>query len=352
MEFFMNYAKRYRSHCAVIIIFMVFWFCCPLLAQDKGSCKLSNENRQFIQKALDDWSKVSRDLLKIDPRPLPWIILFDTSCVWHLAPDKEFLKDAEPAAAQINFENQPVPVYARLHDGKLTLPNGSAIPAKGTAFSSLYNNEKKPFVVVSLLDVWRLNPGLARRPGLADIMRGVICHENVHTRQLAMVAQKVNELKKRYSLPEDISDDIIEERFGKIAEFKAAFETGSDILYEAAAEKNAARRDSLVAKVLKMVGNRKARYYKGVNKPYEELEDLFLNMEGIAVWVTFKMPGMNKQQDMEKGKKIKRAKNSWSQDRGLVLFLLIEKMVSNWHQRVLGPELASPYKLLEEAVKK
>ena len=43
--------------------------------------------------------------------------------------------------------------------------------------------------------------------------------------------------------------------------------------------------------------------------------------------------------------------NDWSQDEGLALFLLLEKIAPGWQKRVLGPAMTSPFELLEKAIK-
>ncbi|MEO8277023.1 MAG: hypothetical protein ABI639_12480 [Thermoanaerobaculia bacterium] len=51
------------------------------------SCVLPAEDRTWIESALVAWADVSRDDLRLTPEPLPWMLLFDEHCVWHLQPD-------------------------------------------------------------------------------------------------------------------------------------------------------------------------------------------------------------------------------------------------------------------------
>jgi hypothetical protein len=72
---------------------------------------------------------------------------------------------------------------------------------------------------------------------------------------------------------------------------------------------------------------------------------------GVAVWAWFKLSQIDPRFDIGvKAPVIERARNTWSQAEGLALFLLIDSMVSDWRERVLGPSLASPFALLEEAL--
>ncbi|MEX2374254.1 MAG: hypothetical protein WD942_01545 [Dehalococcoidia bacterium] len=83
----------------------------------------------------------------------------------------------------------------------------------------------------------------------------------------------------------------------------------------------------------------------------ETSRKFFLNMEGVAVWAAFKLSQTNPAFDIGiENPTVDRRRNSWSQDQGLALFLLIDELVPSWRDRVLGPELASPFELLEDAV--
>ena len=42
--------------------------------------------------------------------------------------------------------------------------------------------------------------------------------------------------------------------------------------------------------------------------------------------------------------------DSWSQQEGLVLFLLIDRLVPNWQSRFLSPNFPSPFAVLREAL--
>jgi hypothetical protein len=43
--------------------------------------------------------------------------------------------------------------------------------------------------------------------------------------------------------------------------------------------------------------------------------------------------------------------NEWVQDEGLALYLLLDRFVVNWQERLLSPDLASPTGVLAEALR-
>jgi hypothetical protein len=178
-----------------------------------------------------------------------------------------------------------------------------------------------------------------------------VLHEIMHTRQLPYVALKVDDLRKRLEVPDKVDDDMIENRFKDVPGFQEAFNAERDLLYRAVAEADPAQRRALIDQALGMARQRRERFFTGTDRSYAELEELFLNMEGAAEWARFKYhqadPG-NTMSDAEIISFIRGQENSFSQDMGFALVLLLEKEdVPEWRRRLLGPEMASPLKLLE-----
>lgn len=316
------------------------------------ACALSEDEVRWIQMALDGWERVTDDILRLEASPLPWIVLFGRSCAWHLGPDEGLLPEGRPLHSRFTFAGEPVLVRAIRHDSAVWLPNGSTIPVQGAAFTSLYESasgEQAPFFVLALPEVWREQ--FPEDPNLEAQMLGVASHELVHTRHISHVARRVEELKGRYELPERIHDDLVEERFAEVPDFRDAHERETDLLYRAVSEPDPVHKRVLVRQALEVVRARQDKYFRGPDAAYRELEELFLNMEGVAVWAAFKLSQIDVAFDIGiEAPGADRRRNSWSQDQGLALFLLIDELVPNWRGRVLGPELASPFELLEEAV--
>jgi hypothetical protein len=323
-----------------------------VLTEEETACALSDHDTRWIQQALDGWERVSRDFLEIEPLPLPWLVLFNRSCAWHLNPEESKVPDARPVRLGLTFAGELAKVRVERHDSAVYLPSGSRMPVQGVAFASLYEREpggRAPFFVLSLLDVWREK--FAQDPHVDTEMLGVFSHEIVHTRQLGHVARRVEELKGRYTFPERLSDDAVEERFEEVPGFREAHEAETDLLYRAVSEPDPVRKRALVAEALELTRARQAEYFTGPNAVYRELEELFLNMEGVAVWAAYKLSQADSAFDIGiEDPTTDRRRNTWSQDQGFALFLLIEELVPNWRKRVLGPEVASPFRLLEEAV--
>lgn len=308
-------------------------------------CILSDENHDFMRRALAEWERAARDLLQLDPTPLPWWIAFDRTCVWHLAADTDRLDEGRDVDLGLEFVGEDVPVRAVVHAGEVRLPDGRVIPVKGAAFTSLYDDDSRPFFVMALLDVWRLDPKAAAEPRLNDIILGAVSHEIVHTRQLVDMNERIERLKSRYSVPDEVHDDIVEERFQDNPGFAAAIEEEIDLFHAAARAHDPSRRADLIRRGLDVARARRVKYFRGDTVVFTPLEDIFLNMEGVATWVSYALGHSTETTDG-----LERARNTWTQDEGLVLMVLVDELVPDWRDRALGPEQAPPLLLLAEAV--
>jgi hypothetical protein len=332
-----------------------------LAAQDRREtvCTLTEDETSFIQTVLAGWEHVSTEILELEPHGLPWVVLFNRSCAIHLAPDTTILVDADPVSTGLTYAGDGVPVRAKPHGNAVWLPNGSTVPIAGTAFTSIYVDtagEQEPFVALALTEVWRerLPPGAA--PAFVARMEatflGVAIHELVHTRQIRDVARRIATLRTQHTLPDRLGDRMVEERFGNEPGFREAHDAETELLYRAASEIDLEQKQARVREALSLIRARQAQYFTGAVAIYKQLEELFLNMEGVAVWTAYKFSQLDPAYDIGLGDDLiaNRARNTWAQDQGLALYILIDELVPDWRRRTLGPGLASPYEMLEEAV--
>jgi len=329
-------------------------------------CELSTENEAFLTEALAAWDTVSRESLRLDDAELPWMVLFDASCVWHLGGERSRLEGAEEMKSTFSSTGAPVSLHAQPHDGEILLPNHSTIPAQGMAFASLYDlglrdsglqdsdlnaPGTRPFFVLALLDVWREDPQMSKVEGFDNILLGVFSHEIVHTLQIRTVGERVAEIKTRFPLPDHVNDDLIEETFQEVGGYEEAYRRESDLFYAAVEEQDPEKRKAIILQALDLADQRWETYFTGENEGYRGLDDLFLNMEGVAVWAAYTV-AKGDGQEREDGSVLgfERERNSWSQDQGFALLLLIDDLVPDWRDRLLGEEMAAPFDLLREAV--
>src|SRR5688572_7507770 len=107
------------------------------------TCTLKSNDREWIERTLDLWQTVSRDSLRLKPVPLPWIVLFDQTCVWHINPDLSIATPnllADSVKVKLSVARKSLDVYGILHKGEITLPNKEHIPPQLVSFASTYKN--------------------------------------------------------------------------------------------------------------------------------------------------------------------------------------------------------------------
>jgi hypothetical protein len=196
---------------------------------------------------------VSAEFLQTTLPPLPWIVLFNAACVWHLSSDNEVSADSVPITTSLSFAGSRVAVRAEPHRDKVRLPNGKETPAQPVATASVYRDGAAAFFVMALPEVWRRDARFAGDPSLEKCFLGVLAHEIVHTRHLPAIVAQARALADHYKLATlQLDDDVIQNRFERVRGFSSAFEAERDVLFRAAAEVDAGRRRTLTLRGLSM----------------------------------------------------------------------------------------------------
>lgn len=321
----------------------------PALA-GSHACVLGESERAWTQRLLDRWQTANERDLARAPGALPWMVIVGVDCVYELAPRRP---STNPLRGEsLSFEGREVPLEARPHDGSVTLPNGISARAVPQAFTALAA-DGKPFFVVAGLDLWRTDPRAAADPQLGDRIGGAALHELVHTLQLEAVFGALAELRAGEVLAGGIDDDVIETRFSGNERFAGAFRAERDAFERSflAASQREARR--FARRGLRLAEMRRRRYFRGPEAPYARVEELFLNMEGLAEWVRFRTARRGRfggdtdraVLDWQRGRR-----SSWSQDEGLLLALAAERLRPGSAARLLDPSVPSPFALLRDAL--
>lgn len=171
-----------------------------------SQCVPASDEKAWMQGALDDWERVVTTLLAQDAQPLPWIVLFDSSCTWHLqAPEPESRRIAATHDVHgfgLRFGGAPVTIHAVPHGDSVLLPNGRRIPVVPVAFTSTFRGDSMAFFVMAMPQVWREDPRSAADPFLDDFVRGVMAHELSHTRQMSGILRRLDEIARSHTCPQ------------------------------------------------------------------------------------------------------------------------------------------------------
>ena len=165
-----------------------------------------------------------------------------------------------------------------------------------------------------------------------------------HTIHLSSVAAAMEEVKRSYpSMPESIDDDYLQSVFEDDTEYVAAYEREIALYQRAVAEPDSAAARESAREALAASDQRRERHFQGDRAFFAEVEPLFLNMEGVASWVAYAVVGHG-------GDPLAFAGRFWSQQQGLLLFLLLDRFDPGWKARVFAAEVPDPFAMLRAAI--
>lgn len=313
-------------------------------------CKLESKDQQWIEETVEIWEKVRTDSLKISTQKLPWLILFDENCVWNINPDISEFSAQNSIKDKIVFGKKSYDVFALKHEGKISLPENGEIPAQLISFASNYDNGQKAFLVSAMPQIWQKAPHLKNEKNVDALVRSVFVHEMTHTFHQKYHA-KLDVIEKKLVGVENFDDDIIQNTFAKNAEFRKTFESEHNLLYKAVGEKDLRRKRELAKAAFEMIKTRRDQFFINENAVYAEIEEIFLTMEGAANWAAFQSAIDQGLSEADALKLIRRGGKYWSQDEGLVLFLVIDSLFPKWQKKAFSKSQTSVIELLAEAVK-
>ena len=147
--------------------------------------------------------------------------------------------------------------------------------------------KKGNFFVMSTPSVWRAAGKDGKGTSLETLMTAVMLHEGTHVAQMPTFGAEIGRLSERYHLPENFSDDSIQEQFGKNADFTRSIERESKLLFAASNARSRAQAARLVRSALAMMKARQARWYRGKDAYLAQAEPVWLTLEGSGQWLAY-----------------------------------------------------------------
>ncbi|SMF61482.1 hypothetical protein [Allosphingosinicella indica] len=306
------------------------------LASPAPQCVMNPVDRLWAERALDNFGKVSGEKLQLADRALPTVVMFDAACSY-VAP---------PGRTALRFS-------AKRHGGTVTLPDGGEVPVGTISFAAPETTTSPGYFVMALPSVWRAQ-GVKSKLGLERLMDGVLLHEMMHTYQFYFVTPRLAELTETYGLPDDLSDDSLQEAFKDNANYVAAYEEERDLLFAAARAPDDGQARHLAGEALAKMRARRARFFTGDQAKWAPLDEIFLTMEGIGQWVSYAWLA-----DPEGGAvpedlllpEVRRGGRFWTQDEGLAAFLVIDRLVPGWQRHAFAETPETVEALLARAAK-
>lgn len=294
------------------------------------SCSMLPEDRKWISEALQqNWQVAQRTILLAEPKPLPSIIAFDARCSYRLQPD----------ASQ--------EWYGHIHSGQVRLPNGATTEVGPTAFHAA--TKSGTFLVFSLPSIWRAHAPPGPIP-LDWFLEGILFHELTHHYQAVVSPSFASDLIKAELSFADASDDGVEKMFKSDVLYRRAYETERDTLFRAAVAANDDEARRLACEAGTLIRKRRAIYFQGEAARWAGLDEWSLTTEGVASWISYAW--LTRHRRVAPALAVSKLRgSSWSQDEGLAIFLVVDRLLPSWQGELLATSPKPATTLLDMACK-
>ena len=285
----------------------------PAAAAGTQGCKMETADRAWLADALVQWRRTQHDELRFAEVQVPTVYAIDARCSWQVTGGAVDAAHGTPH-----------------RHGKVTLPSVGEVPVGPISFAFSADG-----FAMSLPSVWRAG-GITSALGLEHLMTGVLLHEIMHTRQSAMVDDIAEPAACAHGIGEELSDDLLQERFSRVPGYSAAYAAERDALFAAAAAPDEAGARGLAAHALHLMRARRAQFLLSRNAHFAVFDDVFLTMEGIGLWLIYRYflstPG-GAADEATALKETRRGGRWWSQDEGLALVLTLDRLLPDWRAR-------------------
>jgi len=285
-------------------------------------CEMSVADHAWLTRSLAIWRKSERVFLHLKPQPLPAMIMVDAQCT--------YLRSTKGARWE-----------GHQHGAQFRLPDGTEHAIEPVSFASAGRGaQSSGFFVMTLPSVWQ-TAGVQSGLGLENLMTGVMLHELMHTRQFYFVNPMINALSKRYGFGEGLSDDDVQTHFATNPDYAADYAAERDALYAAAAAPTTADSRRLAGIALDKFRSRRAKWFVGDDAKWASVDEIFLTMEGLGQWLAYAWATSPRGLALRPStaqSEIRRKRQHWTQDEGLGLFLVIDRLVPEWQKLAFAPK--------------
>ena len=314
--------------------FLALFLTAPAPAESQAPrCVMSGGESRWIEDSFKAWDLVRKGKFRLSDAYSPPIILFDADCRY------------ERKADSIHWSASP-------HGGNIPLPGGMVIPVTVTSFAAPSEKDGEAFFVMALPSVWR-TAGITSGLGLEKLMTAVFLHEYMHTWQANLASVDLDAVAKAAGMADGASDDGLQAMYKDDPAYVAAYERERDLLYAAAGETDLAKARQLAGEAYRAMLDRQTRWFTGDKRGLKTIDDVFLTMEGTGqwgpyAWLTDARGGGLDAATAER--EVRRGKSWWTQEQGLALFLVIDRLLPGWQEKAFAPKPTLGIDLLAEAV--
>lgn len=301
-----------------------------------AECKLSLSDQAWIDRSMKAWNYASMRLSGIGHVKKIQAIFFDDKCV---------------VTSTTAMNGGADRWTAHSYHGEVPLPGGQSIKPQVISFAN--SDGGHSFFVMSTPSIWRAANKSGKGTTLEKLMTAVIMHEATHVAQMPAYGKEIGAIAERNHLPEDWSDDSIQEQFGKDPEFANSIDRESKLLFDASRAKSRTQAAKLVRSARQLMKARYARWFVGRSAYHAEAEPIWLTLEGSGQWMAYRWlvdprGGAVPAADVKPGFV---SDKWWSQREGFAAFMALERLTgSKWKQQAFHAGRKDVLQMLDEAV--
>jgi hypothetical protein len=177
-------------------------------------------------------------------------------------------------------------------------------------------------------------------------------HEFAHSYQsVSTPSLSFPSLQRRYPFLEKVSDDSVQETFAENRAYVHAFEAERDLLFRAASAPGDGNARALTCEGLGKLRERRAKYFAGSTLHWAQVEEVSLTTEGLGQWVAYAW--LTRGRRIDAATVVRELRSPyWSQDQGLAIFLLADRLVPSWQKHVFASSPAGAEQLLAAACRR
>jgi hypothetical protein len=337
----------------ILLKSVVFILCSNLtFAQSpKNSSFKSNEFPAEVSKWFTAWNLISKDVFGLKNRESVELVFFDEQYVY--SNSSVTIPKGERIKGPIVF-NQSQKWMRALHRDSLLLPDSSKAEVSIMSFASpLSNNKSQSYFVMPLPSFWNKAGVTSKELGFNNLITGVFLHEFSHSQQMQSFGKKMSSFENAIDFGIPFSDDIVQHLFQKDSAYVTLFKKELNSFERALKENNRSTKKEFIQKGIGFMQKRHEQYFTGKYQNLKEIDKFFLTMEGLGQftmysWFVHPLGAHLSEELAEKG--TRRGGKWWSQDEGLLLFLILNQLSPSkqWAYKMFGTNMETVVDLIQE----
>jgi hypothetical protein len=314
----------------------------------------SNEFPADVSKWFAAWNLISKDVYGLKNRESVEFVFFDDQYVYSTS--AVTIPKGERIKGPLSF-NQLLKWKRALHRDSILLPDSSKAEVNIMSFASpLTNNKSESYFVMPLPSFWNKAGVTSKELGFDNLITGVFLHEFSHSQQMQSFGKKISSFENTTDFGIPFSDDIIQHLFQKDSAYVVLFKQELNCFERAVTEKSSIVKKELIKKGIELLRKRHQQYFISKYESLKNIDEFFLTMEGLGQFTMYSWfvhpKGANLAEELAV-KGTRRGGRWWSQDEGLLLFLILNQLSppQQWAYKMFGSNLETVVKLIEQNLK-